>query len=95
MILVNKLKTRFPHGQGYNFMLIVKNIPRYVQYDEIQFCTFNIYWYVQNDVYNAIENRPVFALWTHFCNIVYVDEAKDNKKDLMFSHPPQEFFKFI
>lgn len=39
----NKLKTCFPHGQGYNFMLIVKNIPRYVQYDEIQFCTFNIF----------------------------------------------------
>lgn len=43
MILVNKFKTRIPHGQGYNFMLIVKNIPRYVQYDEIQFCTFNIF----------------------------------------------------
>lgn len=67
----------------YNMM---KNTILYFQY---------IYWYVQNDVYNAIEDRPVFALWTHICNIVYVDEAKDNKKDLMFSHPPQEFFKFI
>lgn len=34
----------------YNMM---KNTILYFQY---------IYWYVQNDVYNAIENRPVFAL---------------------------------
>lgn len=39
MIIVNKFKIGIPQGQGYNFILIVIISHKYVQNDEIQFCT--------------------------------------------------------
>lgn len=64
-------------------------------WNTILYLIYDIHLYVQNYVYNAIENRSVSASWKQFCITVYARKQKNYKKDLIFSHPPQEFFKCI
>lgn len=56
-------------------------------WNTILYLIYDIHLYVQNYVYNAIENRSVSASWKQFCITVYVKEAKELQKISDFFTP--------